>query len=120
MINKVLTKIKELFTEEELKKISKYIDENIITELSILNKDSFKERLYLKEIIDINSKSVENPVALLFNNEAKLGKLEIIDSDEVEKCFLRKSDFNESEKCCYILDKISNISKIREIIVYIP
>lgn len=120
MINNILNKLNMFFTNEEVNEIFKYINNDIKTELSILNKNSFLDRLYLKEIVGLNNNLIEKPIALLFNKEAKIGKLEIIENSEIERCNLIKSEFNEDEKCCYILDKITDKFKIREILIYIP
>lgn len=120
MINNILNKLNMFFTNEEVNEILKYINNDIKTELSILDKKSFLNRLYSKEIVGINNNLIEKPIALLFNKGAKIGKLEIIENSEIERCNLIKSEFNAEKKCCYILDKITDKFKIREILIYIP
>ena len=120
MTYKVLNKLNRIFTKEEVDIISKYIKEDIITEVSILDKKSFLDRLYIKEIVGINNNLTEKPIALLFNNNAKIGKLEIIDNNDIDRYTLIKSEFNEEEKCCYIIDRMTDKIKIREILIYIP
>lgn len=120
MTYKVLNKLNRIFTKEEANIISKYIKEDVITEVSILDKTSFLNRLYIKEIVGINNNLIEKPIALLFNKKAKIGKLEIIENSELDKCTLIKSEFDENEKCCYIVDRIADKIKIREILIYIP
>lgn len=120
MVNNILNKLNMFFTNEEVNEILKFINNDIKTELSILEKKAFSDRLYSKEILGFNNNLIEKPIALLFNKEAKIGKLEIIENNEMERFNLIKSQFNEEKKCCYILDKITNGLKVREILVYIP